>query len=250
MFIPVNMPNLICSVGPCDNRSWKQGENIKKSHVEKLVFHSFPADEEKRNTWIKMMSRRRKDFKLSKQSCICSNHFQKGKPTFDFPHPTLFLTPFDAAKKVSPRKRALPKKKTRTSPRKTAQKREMHDQERASNPKKQATGPCQSVQEHGTLPSSLNREIDEVGPGFSFEQLTREQDVKLYTGFESAVMFQLIFNHLRPLATHMQYWKGERSPDEKQEQGKLPIMKNTHSLLVFHVSALVQVESFLLNKSC
>ena len=204
------MPNLICSVGPCDNRSWKKEENLKKNHVEKLAFHSFPADEEKRSIWIKMVSRGRKDFKLNKQSCVCSNHFQKGKPTFDFPNPTLFLTPHDAATKKSPKKRALPQKKTRTSPRKAAQKRTLADQESTPDPKKQATDFPADFQEPGMSSSLSKKEQDDLGPGLTFEQLSREQDVKLYTGFEATLMFQLVFNHLLPLAAKMQYWKGEK----------------------------------------
>ena len=181
-------------------------ENLKKNHVEKLAFHSFPADEEKRSIWIKMVSRGRKDFKLNKQSCVCCNHFQKGKPTFDFPNPTLFLTPHDAATKKSPKKRALPQKKTRTSPRKAAQKRTLADQESTPDPKKQATDFPADFQE----PGMSKKEQDDLGPGLTFEQLSREQDVKLYTGFEATLMFQLVFNHLRPLAAKMQYWKGEK----------------------------------------
>ena len=210
------MPNLICSVGPCDNRSWKNEENHKKNHVEKLAFHSFPADEDKRSTWIKMVSRGRKDFKLNKRSCVCSNHFQKGKPTFDFPHPTLFLTPHDAATKRSPTKRALPQKKTRTSPRKAAQKRALGDQESTSDHKKKTTDFPADFHEPDTPSTSSKTEQDQFGPGFCFEQLTREQDVKLYTGFESTSMFQLVFNHLRPLAAQMQYWKGEK--ETKREE--------------------------------
>ena len=206
------MPNLICSIGPCDNRSWKKEENLKKNHVEKLAFHSFPANEEKRSIWIKMVSRGRNDFNPNKQSCVCSNHFQKGKPMFDFPNRTLFLTPHDAATKKSPKKRALPLKKTRTSPRKAAQKRTLDiDQSNTSDPKKQSI----DLQEPGTSLSFSKKNQGDLGPGFSFEQLSREQDVRLCTGFESTLMFQLVFNHLPPLAAQMQYWKGEK--ETKQE---------------------------------
>ena len=54
---------------------------------------------------------------------------------------------------------------------------------------------------------------------FQFEQLTREFEVKLYTGIPSTEAFQSLFSHLCPKARNMQYW---RHSQQTQRQSRSP----------------------------
>ena len=47
-----------------------------KGHVQKLMFHRFPRNEEKRKTWTSLISKGRSGFTLSDGSKICSNHLK------------------------------------------------------------------------------------------------------------------------------------------------------------------------------
>ena len=62
---------------------------------------------------------------------------------------------------------------------------------------------------------------------FSFEQLTREFEVKLYTGIPSTEAFQSLFNHLCPKAQNMQYWRSSQQTQRESSSelniiGRLP----------------------------
>ena len=48
-----------CSVGTCDNDTRYQERFIVKGHVQKLMFHRFPRNEEKRKTWTSLTSKGR-----------------------------------------------------------------------------------------------------------------------------------------------------------------------------------------------
>ena len=45
---------------------------------------------------------------------------------------------------------------------------------------------------------------------FASVQLSRDADVKFYTGFVNTDIFSCVYEHLLPKVTVMQYWKGER----------------------------------------
>ena len=49
-----------------------------------------------------------------------------------------------------------------------------------------------------------------VLPSFRFESLTRDSDVRFYTGFIITNIFKTIFEHLLQKATNMNYWDGPR----------------------------------------
>ena len=42
-----------------------------------------------------------------------------------------------------------------------------------------------------------------------FEQVTREADVKFFTGFDKTEIFKFVFEHLSEKASHMNYWLGK-----------------------------------------
>eukprot|EP00794_Sanderia_malayensis_P008813 gene8813-9758_t len=112
-----------CSVAGCNNKSWLPLEkNEKRGHVEleNLKFHNFPKDPAKFSIWEKQVAKGRKEYKICKSSRVCSNHFVNGKPTFDEPNPTLFLTESFSTKvkthyNRSPKKRRRLEKKVETA---------------------------------------------------------------------------------------------------------------------------------------
>ena len=198
------MPRQTCSVGPCDNKSWLVDRLVKRSHVQELKFHHFPKNEEQRKLWASQVSKGHKDFKIMSGSTICSNHFVKGKPTYDFPYPTLFLTPSDVGLKHSPTKRQLSVKRSN----------EPFKKDDSIVSKKKATDVGAAIVAEAPVPSTSFEEEkprDAVFcPSFSFAQLTRERDVQFYTGFENTELFKLVFYQLSPTAIRMQYWKGDK----------------------------------------
>ena len=55
---------------------------------------------------------------------------------------------------------------------------------------------------------------EEMEPDFKLsrasEQITREYDVRLYTGFQSTEAFNAIFDFLSPKTARMNHWKGDK----------------------------------------
>ena len=58
----------------------------------------------------------------------------------------------------------------------------------------------------------------------TFKQLTRETDVKFYTGFRSTDLFKVVFNFLLIKAINMCYWKGEKQT-KSEAMGADPYLK-------------------------
>lgn len=187
------MPHHRCCVGCCHNDSRKPEEMCKRGHVDELKFHYMTKDPEKRKTWEANIRKGRPDFKATDHQVVCSNHFPYGAPTFNHPHPTLYLVESDRQRK-SPclRKR----RKLIQNP----------------NPNVQPAGTCSNqalaLNQQENLVAVKSERLP--GPCLSFEQLTRDCDVKLFTGFKNAEMFRLVFEFLYPNAVTMKYWQGSK----------------------------------------
>ena len=53
--------------------------------------------------------------------------------------------------------------------------------------------------------------LDPLSVGcMTFSQITRERDVRFYTGMQSTAAFKLGFGHLQGKASVMHYWNGEK----------------------------------------
>ena len=46
---------------------------------------------------------------------------------------------------------------------------------------------------------------------FTFSNLTRDHDVRFYTGIDNAESFLAFYTHLQRKATQMHYWKGDKT---------------------------------------
>ena len=55
-----------------------------------------------------------------------------------------------------------------------------------------------------------------------FEQLTRELEVKVYTGLPSTETFQFLLGYLSEKARSMQYWRGGKQTTKETPQAPSP----------------------------
>lgn len=185
------MPHYRCCIGGCDNDNrWPQ-KIIKRGHVQgEMKFHHMTKDPAKRKIWEANISKGRLGFKATNNHMVCSNHFEHGKPTFQSPNPTLFLVKSDKNKKSPKKRRKL--------------------ERQVSTP-----ASCTSISETESTPStssnpSTPKSHQISGPCLTFEQLTRDSDVRLFTGFQNAACFELVFKFLQPTAATMVYWQGPK----------------------------------------
>lgn len=168
----------------CENDNRKPEKIIQKGHVEgELKFHYMTKDLSKRKLWEANIGKGRKNFEATDYQVVCSNHFLYGAPTFEEPNPTLYLVKSDDRKK-SPRKR---------------RKLEWHTTETPAN-----------ILSESHAQSTSQSPPEDRGPSLKFEQLTRDCDVRLFTGFQNAESFALIFEFLYPNVITMNYWKGRK----------------------------------------
>ena len=177
------MPHYRCCVGGCDNDSRYPGKVLKRGHVTgDLTWHYFHKDPKERVLCVKNISKGLEDFVVSDYMVVCWNHFQFGKPTFSSHAPTLYLVASDKSK------RSLRKGKVPT---------------RNDNGNSPSNAPKKRLR---FLEAQVQCNIS-----FTFEQLTREHDVRFYTGLPSSSAFRLLFGQLSAIAREMHYWTGETS---------------------------------------
>lgn len=101
-----------CAVGACSNARKYKDKYVIKPHISafngsnELKFWTCP-DPQFYAKWTFACNRRH--FKFNKNSYICSNHFEYGRPTGVSPHPTLYLKGYDNDEEKSTPKRKQPK---------------------------------------------------------------------------------------------------------------------------------------------
>ena len=107
-----------CAVFGCNNDCRFRDKYVVKDHTS--FFEGKPEvrfwsckDPRQFSTWTKLLSRKR--FKVNKNTKVCSNHFQLGKPVDSHPHPTLFLREYDRETEIT-RKRKAPMERLAVQP--------------------------------------------------------------------------------------------------------------------------------------
>jgi hypothetical protein len=70
--------------------------------------------------------------------------------------------------------------------------------------------------EHSDIYSSSSEGDPSSTIPMRFEQLTRESDVKFFTGLPSTESFKGLFDYLLPKAESMQYWRGAKQTQKEQ----------------------------------
>ena len=165
-----------CAVGFCDNDKRFPDLAYVRSHVNTLTFHKWPVDPKLAEIWRKQVAKTRGDvFNPSPGASgtfVCSNHFPLGRRTPENPktdYPSIFMTVSDYLQKKSPKKRKANKL-----------------QEAGSS--KCLFGPnleeCNDDSEGTDEEMETDRNYS-VSVPMQFEQLTRELEVRVYTGLPS-----------------------------------------------------------------
>eukprot|EP00794_Sanderia_malayensis_P012372 gene12372-13642_t len=181
-----------CCVSGCQNRKGCPEEWFVRSHVEELKFHVFPVDVVLRQKWELAIKKAldKKCFTAADHKVVCSNHFEYGKPTPVSPSPSIFLTESDLKWKRSPHRRRKINRVT-------------------------VEVPCKR-----TAPNKIEQARNDSEATFQkipmyFAQITRDSDVKLFTGIKDTVTFKFLFDQLLVNANNMQYWRGEKLTPDK-----------------------------------
>ena len=124
---------------------------------------------------------------------VCSNHFSTGKRTPNKPstdYPSVFMTLYQHS--ITPKKRRL----------------------RETSTTSKRPHPETDSEESDTDMDENPAEADLLPVPLQFEQLTRESDVRFYTGLTSTESFKCVFQHLLPKARNMQDWRGPKQTDK------------------------------------
>ena len=131
----------------------------------------------------------KKTLTAGNESFVCSNHFSDGKPTYDNPFPTLFLTLSDSCK-PSPKKRHPAERNAQTShvPSKKL-KDDLKDKNQDNRP-------------------SINYR-------FSSPLTMTDTEVHFLTGLKNMDAFKVLVNYLSPKTSVMNYWKGENKSGQR-----------------------------------
>ena len=217
-----------CVVGVCNNdKRYPLRYEIHSNVTDgNLKFHKIPVDPVKRAAWIHFVSKGRKDFVPPNNFYVCSNHFIDGKPTKENHNPILFLTP-------SMNVQGTPRKKNRPPPKKRIMFEKYVSLSSPSTvsdlPSIVSNAPPSAVLD----PESEDMEVDQnsvpeileefVMPPLNmidachdfhipmqFSQITRESDVRTFTGFNGTEIFKTIFDAVKRKGMVMTYWDGSK----------------------------------------
>ena len=85
-----------CCVGSCGNSRRRPESQKVQSHVLTLRWRCLPKDPAKRWQWVEQIRSGRRDFNPTENTTetkVCSNHFPDGEPTTSNPTPVLFMSP-------------------------------------------------------------------------------------------------------------------------------------------------------------
>ena len=189
------MPNHRCCVAGCDNDSrYPEKYVIKEQVTGGLRFHYFPKDTNKCKQWVGEISKGLVGFKATKNTVVCSNHFEYGKPTFKSGVPTKHLTVRSLY--ISPKKR---RKLSYSSSATTTTRRTEKQSEEFEQPE------INEVESESTDDKEIQCSLQIA---LVFADLTRDSDVNFFTGLENSRAFTMLFTDLSFVAKDMHYWKG------------------------------------------
>ncbi|PFX31700.1 hypothetical protein AWC38_SpisGene3455 [Stylophora pistillata] len=205
------MPNHArCSVGFCDNDKRSPDLYTVRAHVETLKFHKWPKQSKLAELWLKQVPKSRSDDTFNPQPggqgrFVCSYHFPEGKRTPDNPktdYLSLFSTVSDFLKRNLPKKRKVRERET------------SEDEREEDN--------TELTSEHEDDTDKSDDEDFDFRVPMCIEQITREADVKSFTGLPSTKAFKYIFDNLISKAQHLQYWRGPKQTTREQPKQDVP----------------------------
>ena len=183
------------------------------NHVQKLIFHKWPKDEKLAETWRKQVRKSRSDdlnpVPGAQGTFVCSNHFPLGQRTPKHPKtdfPSIFLTVSDCIHSVSPKKR----KANRLVPQRSS-----FETISTESPTQSHSDSDDKWERSESDYSSSSENDPSVTVPRRFEQITRESDVKFFTGLPSTEAFRCLLEYLLPKAKTMQYWRGAKQTQKQ-----------------------------------
>ena len=191
-----------CCVGYSDNDKRFPNLLVVRSHVKEMKFHRWPNDSNLAELWRKQVAKGRSDNfnpeSGSEGTFVCSNHFPEGTRTRHNPstdYPSVFLTLSDFLNKPSPKKRKVSE-------------RLVGEENKGYVPTAERADNEDDLDHHDSL----------LRVPMRFEQISREADVKTFTGLPSTKCLKCIFDHLFPKVQHMQYWRGPKQTAREAPQ--------------------------------
>ena len=232
-----------CAVWGCDNDRRYPEKYVVKEHIAKfdgsLSMRFWSSKPQHFNTWSKMINRevvgegsKKRLFRVTKYTKVCSNHFVFGRPTDDYPHPMLFLRGYDGPTNP-PKRRTLDRTSSSNeqldlnssvqSIDDTACKDDLphQNEEQATAPSPVSNNPlAHEIAEGSSSSFSFSSPPSKPMPSrLSWEQISSDVSIiKLYTGCPTAKAFMFIVNRIRPKHGKVAYYKGKESDTVKRYQ--------------------------------
>ena len=180
--------------------------------MKNLTFHKWPLEPKLAEIWRKQGAKTRGDvfnpLPGASGTFVCSNHFPLGRRTPENPktdYPSIFMTVSDYIQKKSPKKRKANKLQEAGHLRCLFSKVE----------------DCSNDGEQTEEEMETSTDFS-VSVPMQFEQLTRELEVKVYTGLFSPKIYQFLFDYLSEKARSMQYWRGGKKTTKEKPQPPSP----------------------------
>ena len=179
-----------CCVGYCDIDKRFPNQLVVRSHVKELKFHRWPKDPNLAELWRKQVAKGRSDNfnpeSGSEGTFVCSNHFSECTRTRHNPstdYPSVFLTLSDFLNKPSSKKRKLSERLI------------------GEENKGDVTAAEETVERADIEDDDLDHDDTHLRVPMRFEQISREADVKKFTGLylqQSASIVFLITSSPKP----------------------------------------------------
>ena len=174
--------NKSCCVAECGN-SQRHPDLIKaESHVEHIKWHRVPRGTSVKNVllrkqWIDLIKKGKKSFHPGNETFVCYNHFVDGEPTQSHPYPTLFLRSATSTERKPPKERKPLVDKQLTME---------IDVPDSCRPMSISSVPSVSIRS-----------------AMKFSHLTREADVRFYTGLSGTTHFRTLFQYVEEKASRI-----------------------------------------------
>ena len=222
-----------CAVYGCSNDRRYPEKQVVLPDVGILRFYS-PKSQKDIVKWERLINRR--DFKVTLNTKVCSNHFKAGYRSKECPNPTLYLKGYSTDKSVkrrpSPKKREvlLPK------PKKRRRNNEVPQASQSGQPTSEDddNDDCECIKEEG-LEETSSSPRPSSGDGISsrdekttrrnlfIKQATCQKNCFRYTGLTRPKL-DLVFDLVKEKAKGLRYWKGsiDTPPSRREKRGAQP----------------------------
>ncbi|XP_028404033.1 uncharacterized protein LOC114526650 [Dendronephthya gigantea] len=226
-----------CAVFGCNNdRSYPEKQFVC-SHVGVLRFHC-PRNAKERAKWQNLINR--KDFKVTGNTKVCSNHFVAGYRCKECPNPTLYMKGYKVKKD---KKRLPPKQRRDMPPHPRKQKREVSETQGDGEENRYQNDDdtmyynistlhdditkheksFSDVEKNVTVKMEQQSHVSQLKRRLFTSQATGPAKCYRYTGL-SREKLDLVFSFVKEKAKHLRYWRGsiETPCSQEVKRGHVP----------------------------